>query len=270
VQPNADRYRALARSSPWRWQTLRFTTRWIDDDDAPAVRGWVRRPGYLRVEALDGELLAAERGEPSRAFLTAVGTAPAPVVAVGSAADPVDAAASTAGVDDALRIGPDGLVLGRPFGLDRADDPMYGSYHWVAMLDPVEFADSRDDDAEDPPVVVDAVHEVDHHGRPAWEALLRPRASYDPRCTCCALLLSAESEARGADEGAPTVRDSDPEFRYADAHRVRLDVGTGVCVLTEQVGGSRSGQGHEVVIEAVDEEMGDDLFRRPRRHWLRR
>ena len=48
-----------------------------------------------------------------------------------------------------------------------------------------------------------------------------------------------------------------------EAFRVRLDVGTGVCVLTEEIGGLTPGAGHEVRIEAVDEPMDDDLFARP-------
>jgi hypothetical protein len=62
----------------------------------------------------------------------------------------------------------------------------------------------------------------------------------------------------------PTARDRDPSFRYPDAHRVRLDVATGVCVLTEEIGGSRPGAGHELIIEAIDEVMGDQLFVTPR------
>ena len=49
---------------------------------------------------------------------------------------------------------------------------------------------------------------------------------------------------------------------YPGACRVRLDVGTGVCVLTEAIGGEPMLQsGHEVRIEAVDEPMDDALFR---------
>ena len=49
----------------------------------------------------------------------------------------------------------------------------------------------------------------------------------------------------------------DPLIR---ATLVRLDVQTGVCVLIEELGGSRSGRGHVVRIEAVDEPMPDGLF----------
>ena len=48
---------------------------------------------------------------------------------------------------------------------------------------------------------------------------------------------------------------------YPEAFRVRLDVGTGVCVLTKEIGGLTPGAGHEVRMEAVDEPMDDELFR---------
>jgi hypothetical protein len=43
------------------------------------------------------------------------------------------------------------------------------------------------------------------------------------------------------------------------------------CVLTEEIGGSAPGSGHELVIEAVDEQLPDELFEPPpRERWLRR
>ena len=230
------------------------------------MRAWLRRPSFLRVEALDGEplLLHVDRPDQSEGWLSSVDGGLAPLSAVNPAVE-------DARPDDRLVVGGDGLVLHRPFEAHQADDPMYVNYHWVAMLDPVELADAAwHERPEDLPVFLDAVREVDHHGRPAWEALLHPTDAYDPRCSCCALLFSAESEARDAEAGAPTVSGREPGLRYADAHRVRLDVGTGVCVLTEEIGGSRAGYGHEVVIEAVDQPMGEELFQRPRRRWFRR
>lgn len=47
---------------------------------------------------------------------------------------------------------------------------------------------------------------------------------------------------------------------FVNAHRVRLDVATGVCVGSEQLGGSRDGAGHDVAIEAVDERLREQLF----------
>jgi hypothetical protein len=139
---------------------------------------------------------------------------------------------------------------------------MIGNYYDVALLDPVELADGHDGG---PGATIDALREVDHHGRPAWEAVLRPTASYEPRCTCCALLLSEKMEKDGL-----SPRADNDSFVYPETHRVRLDVRTGVCVLIEQLGGTRTGSGHDITIEAVDEPMGDDLFPhppRPRSRW---
>jgi hypothetical protein len=260
VQPTARQFRDLARSSPWRWRTLRFRLR-RRGSDTVSLRAWVRRPDSVRVEELDGTLLEAGRWEP---------VAPAPLAV--TATRPGRGPAEETRPDDDPEFGPDGLVRRRPFARNTAEEPMYRDYFWVAMLDPVELADPPwHDDPEAVPVLVDQVREVEHHGRRAWEALLRPTPAYDPRCDCCALLFSAESEARTADAGGLMLRAQQPELRYADAHRVRLDVETAVCVYTEEVGGSRPGIGHEVVIEAVDEPMSGELFRAPpHRRWWRR
>ncbi|HET7407174.1 MAG TPA: hypothetical protein VFJ21_08610 [Mycobacteriales bacterium] len=157
----------------------------------------------------------------------------------------------------------DGLVSARPdrFPSETSyDAPMYRDYFWVAMLDPVELADghSPDADASLPGTEIDSVAEVQHAGRPAWEAIMRPTPAYEPRCTCCSLLCSREVDVAEAESGAgdKVVLDE-----YPEACRVRLDVGTGVCVLTEPIGGSTPGSGHELRIEAVDEPMDDDRFR---------
>ncbi len=51
---------------------------------------------------------------------------------------------------------------------------------------------------------------------------------------------------------------------------MRLDVGTGVCVRTEEIGGLDPGVRHDLRIEAVDEPMGDELFAVPQRRAFRR
>lgn len=230
MTPTRERFRALARSSPWRWRTVRFTATSAIADEAP-VRGWIRRPGAIRVERLDGTLLKAGREMPPPAvLLTADGQGvPAPTR--------VDRPAMDA----------DGLVAQRSSG--TSEDPMYRDYRWVAMLDPVELADG---------VAIEELTAVEHHGRPAWEALMRPSPGYEPTCSCCALLYSRASQAREAEAGVAPP-DGPPE-RFPEAHRVRLDVETGLCVLTEEIGGSHPGRGHDTLIEAVDEAMPDRLF----------
>lgn len=159
----------------------------------------------------------------------------------------------------------DGLVAARPDWLSSNisyDAPMYRDYFWVAMLDPVELADghSPDTGAALPGTDIDAVAEVEHAGRPAWEAVIRPTAAYQPRCTCCSLLRSRDVDLAEAHAGAG---DKVLLAEYPHAYRVRLDLATGVCVLTEHLGGSTAGSGHELRIEAVDEPMADDLFPAP-------
>ena len=170
-------------------------------------------------------------------------------------------------VDGSVRR-PDGLVAERARGLSY-DAPMYQDYRWVAMLDPVELADGlrpRLRGAGLARLVVDTVTEVEHAGRPAWEAVVADDAVYEPRCGCCPLLRTRAIdllEYRDHPEHILPV--------YPDAHRVRLDVGTGVCVFTEEIGGLTPGKGHDLRIEAVDERWPTPVRpAAPRRGWFRR
>jgi hypothetical protein len=252
--PSAESFAALARSSPWLWSTLRFTESRRLHGETRELRAWLRRPDLVRVEALDGALLQVVRERPQQvSVLTPEGGY-------------VRGLPWPATVELPVRR-PDGLVAERPDGMSY-DAPMYQDYRWVAMLDPVELADGRDPDGGipvTPSVAVDSVVEVDHAGRPAWEAVVRTTPVYTPRCGCCPLL---RSEAIDLLE----YRDY-PEHllaAYPDAHLVRLDVGTGVCVFTAEIGGLTPGQGHDLRIEAVDDPMDDALFLQPRRRLFRR
>jgi hypothetical protein len=140
------------------------------------------------------------------------------------------------------------------------DAPMFNNYQWVAMLDPVELSDGRGRAGERRPegAILSELSAVTHHGRPTWEAVVVPTAEYAPRCSCCPLLLHTE-----------TAMPPPPDTLRPDAHRVRLDVETGVCVYVEEIGGTHRGWTLDVRIEAVDEPMEDELFeRRPR--WFAR
>lgn len=242
MDPTPERFQALARSSPWRWSTLRYTA-----SNRPghgrfprSARVWVRRPNLLRAEELGGRLVMVRREEPRTV---------ATVRSDGGRTMHLRAAEAAVPLLDE-----DGLVRARPsrWEVDH-DDPMFQNYYDVAMLDPVELADGRQGE---PGTTVEDVRVVDHHGRATWQALVRPTATYDPRCPCCALLLSEESARL---EG-PNPRDVDPSFQFPDAHRVRLDLATGVCVYNEQLGGTRAGWGHDAEIDEVDAPMADDLF----------
>jgi hypothetical protein len=246
MEPTIERFRALARSSPWRWSTLRYTEQQPDwrPDDRP-VRVLIRRPKLARVERLDGTLLRVLREEPQTVT---------PLSRYGNL-QPIE----LPGVSDAVvDLDADGLVRRRPDRWDLdTDAAMFGNYYNVALLDPLELADGRDGA---PGTTIDELRLIEHHGREAWEAILRPTAAYDPRCPCCSLLLSELIEDDGTD-----LRAEDPDFAYPDAHRVRLDVGTGVCVANEALDGTRAGIGHDIAIEAVDEPMDDELFPPPER-----
>jgi hypothetical protein len=202
------------------------------------------------VEDLDGGLLTVVH-EPPQAVgvLTAGGGY--------STRLPWSGAAGTTGPE--LR--DDGLVARRPES-PSYDAPMFADYRWVAMLDPVELAEGREPGTGvqvTGGTAVESVTEVEHAGRPAWEAVVRVTSAYAPRCSCCPLLESAQAAALLAAGSSGTFTGDDRE-QYPEAHRVRLDVGTGVCVLTEELGGATSGAGHDLRIEAVDGPMDDELF----------
>lgn len=192
--PTQDRFAALARSSPWRWRSLRFTAHWRGAVRAKAVRAWVRRPRSIRVEAMDGELLVADLDDnpgPAVAVVTSVGR---------SRRMPTISPRSPNARQPEFDV--DGLVRHRPYAVDlEYDDPMYVNYHWVAMLDPVEFADGVDEETGElgtAPVSVANLGEVDHHGRPAWQADLRPTTYYDPALRVLrAVVLSGKRGPRG-------------------------------------------------------------------------
>jgi hypothetical protein len=250
LPPTAETFTALARSSPWRWSTLRFTARGLPDAGFPPVRAWLRRPDRLRVETLDGELRQIVRDA-------------GPAVAVPTPAGGFQRGASR----DAPLLRADGLVERRPGDRWAYDAPMYQNYRWVALLDPLELADGIDraTDATVPALVVDGVREVEHGGRPAWEAVVRTTPAYEPRCGCCSLLRSLDVDIQEYGPRSEHVLDE-----YPEAHRVRLDVATGVCVSAEGIGDLTPGRGHDVRIEAVDEPMADDLFVEPPRGPFRR
>ncbi len=253
--PSADDFAALARSSPWRWSTLRFTEGRAQPGARDTLRAWLRRPDALRVETIGGALVQVVRERRQE-----VGV----LTTSGGRNQHVPWPRDTGAPAPELR--PDGLVATRPPTWQLSyDAPMYQDYFWVAMLDPVELADGQDPETGDvalPALLVERVAEVDHFGRAAWEAVVRPTDVYEPRCGCCPLLRTRRIALL---EYAGTDRVGEPAT-FPGAFRVRLDVGTGVCVLTEEIGGENPGAGHQVRIEAVDEPMDDALFvdRRPR------
>jgi hypothetical protein len=245
MDPTPDSFRALARSSPWRWRTLHFLHR--GGRDSRQVEAWVRRPGELLVRDADGREHRVSGLPYSSAvsvvtMSTEVGwVAPVPI-------PPRHVLPHE--VQPALR--PDGLVAQRPPDVLRHpgdvvvdyDDPMWSSYRWVAMLDPVEL--SHHVDVRDP-----RVDEV--AGREVWRAFLTAEEGYSPRCggNCCELLWSDVSRRCEFDDpaDAPPAR---PGTTYPDCYDVSLDVQTGVVVRCRPVGADVDHAWLEVDILEVD------------------
>ncbi|MDG3011497.1 hypothetical protein G4X40_15220 [Rhodococcus sp. D2-41] len=182
--PTVEQFRALARSSPWRWSTLDFDWR----AGAERRRMQLRRPDSLRVEFEDGtldEIRTRRRPFEGRRYRDST------TGGKWKQYTGVWANETTPTFRD------DGLVSDR-LGSSHVDYdlPTYGDYHFVAALDPAEFADASFADDVDPsgPVALTELELVDHHGRPAWQAVAEPTTAYDPRCPCCALLAGEFDE----------------------------------------------------------------------------
>ncbi len=124
---------------------------------------------------------------------------------------------------------PDGLVAERPSDFDVSyDDPMYGNYSWVAMLDPVELSHH---------VSVSDLRVDEVNGRPAWRASLEALPGYSPRCggNCCELLYSEVGRICEVEDPADAY--IGPGADYPDHYDVALDVQTGAVVRCLPVGG---------------------------------
>lgn len=209
MTPTVDDFQALARSSPWLWMSVHLAHRSAFPGECEA---WVRRPGRLLVREPDGTE-HRETGLPysstsvnARSDGGAAPAPPAPVL-------PHEAAPVRRS---------DGLVAVRPSAYFDVlyDDPMYGNYSWVAMLDPVELSHHVD---------VTELRADEVAGRAAWRASVRAMEGYDPRCSCCPLIWSEVSDSYEYD--APQQR------AYPEHYDVALDVQTGIVVRCRSVGG---------------------------------
>ena len=217
MDPTPERLRRLARSAPYRWRALVLEGTWGPRMDPVRVR--VERPDRVRVEHLDGTVLHEGRSGSlgNGAVLTSDGHY-----------QPYHPQPARPELDE------DGLVVTPRQPWDEGPEvPMWQDYRFVAVLDPYELSHGVD---------VLGVRAVEHGGRPAWEALLRPTPDYEPRCACCPLMRTLETDLA---EGF------DPLPSYAEAHRIRLDLATGVCVQAREIGGPADGQGHDLVLMQV-------------------
>ena len=263
------RWHGLARSSPWRWRTVHFTFERAGSLDP--VRAWIVRPGVMRVET--GGEVHVMRDRPDTSSTVGLG---------GGYSGPVTR-------PDARDIEPvrddDGFVALRPSSFAmNADDPMWQSYDWVAMLDPVELADGdpwregAHEGVESALVTPDPFPDLLHpttlspigtslsdlrvtnrRGRETWWAQVVPRESYAPRCGCCPLLWGEISERFEREAGGPTL--DPPIDDYPAAYEVALDVQTGICVAVHPVEVvPRTDLGFDVTIHEVDAAYPDELF----------
>ena len=233
-----DSFRHLCRSSPWRWQTLRFEIHRMESEavrnQRPQVREtasgsevmnmvcWVRRPGALRVETPEGKLLASTtKINDSRDSLFISGNRK-PWLLPPSLTNPVKDL--------------DGFVVRRPEAL--YGEPAYGSGRFAAALDPVELAGERPVAFEKPfanVAEIEDIARVEHHGRDSVEAILTPNNSYSPLFPAAPLL-------------------------YPGRTAVRIDLQTAICVASQSLDGETSGAGHSMTLKGIDEYMLDDLF----------
>jgi hypothetical protein len=220
MDPTEDSFRALARSSPWRWRTLHLRHRSgiVPASAGGEVEAWLARPDGVRLMGADGRPLLpsfeGQRGRPTRPWRP-----PAP----------------------AYR--PDGLVARRPGGgtwqdTTLCDDLFWNSYSWVAMLDPVELSHH---------VRVDNPHADEVAGRPAWRALLVAEPGYEPRCggNCCELLHSEVGLLVDFADDPSRVPEAWRGRTYPEAYDVALDVATGIVVRCLPIGGDGGAPGLE-------------------------
>ncbi|ABK02570.1 hypothetical protein Arth_1176 [Arthrobacter sp. FB24] len=231
-------FRNLCRSSPWKWQSLRFEyvdraaadspnldptgTDAENPDPDNTVQAWLRRPGALRLESAAGVVLHSTTGINDSRDGFYVSSTRKTWLLPPQLVTPV--------YDDG------GLVRRRPEA--AYGEPCFGNGRFAAALDPVELAGNAPVPIEFPntnAVELGPITAVDHQGRPALEAVVTPNAAYRP---------------------------TDPLAPLCGPGRnlIRIDVGTGVCVSSRSLENESRGSGHWLRILAVDEYMLDDLF----------
>lgn len=214
-------FAALCRSSPWRWDTVRFTLRWFGPETAP-VRCWIRRPDDLRVAALDGTALYTATDLTRSRDDFYVSARPGSWLVRPALVSPVYTRS--------------GLVERRPEA--AYGDPIFGGGRWQAVLDPVEIAGSAPQPLylaeRAPATIAEVTSSIDVDGRAVREAVVRPLVGYRP---------------------------VEPDHPLAPAAtRVSIDEQTGICTGSEVLEGPERGSGHRLRIEAVDDYLNDDLF----------
>lgn len=242
--PSADDFRALARSSPWRWTTLHLRRR----SDEPC-EAWVVRPDDLLVRTPEGRWFR-ERDDAGGGRALAFAWSPGPGDQPGGVPEPpVDRGLRPGDVVPTYRA--DGLVAARPEAWDLDyGDVVWGDYTWVAMLDPVELSHA---------VELTDIRSGDREGRGTWWARARPLEGYDPTCGCCPLLFSAVSERVERGDGWRP----DPDRHYPTTYEVGLDVATGVAVHVAPLDAAGDDLVIDLAVLGVDEDHDPLLAAHP-------
>ncbi|QDG87647.1 hypothetical protein [Pseudarthrobacter sp. NIBRBAC000502770] len=220
-------FRNLCRSSPWKWQSLRFEY-WdqafasAPAPGAPFIRAWLRRPGALRLESPERLILHSTTGINDSRDVFYVSATRKSWLLPPHLVTPV--------YDDR------GLVRRRPEA--AYGEPGFGNGRLSAALDPVELAGNAPVPIEFPGSNALDIREAryaDHEGRPVLEAVVVPNPAYRPADPAAPLCLPGKS-------------------------LLRVDMDTGVCVSSQSLEAETEGYGHWIRIIAVDEYMLDDLF----------
>lgn len=220
-------FRNLCRSSPWKWQSLRFEY-WdqafasAPAPGAPFIRAWLRRPGALRLESPERLILHSTTGINDSRDVFYVSATRKSWLLPPHLVTPV--------YDDR------GLVRRRPEA--AYGEPGFGNGRFSAALDPVELAGNAPVPIEFPGSNALDIREAryaDHEGRPVLEAVVVPNPAYRPADPAAPLCLPGKS-------------------------LLRVDMDTGVCVSSQSLEAETEGYGHWIRIIAVDEYMLDDLF----------
>lgn len=250
VAPTEDRWRALARSSPWLWRTARFTVAFEGTGDAEQVRAWLDRRHALRVEPDRGDPVVQLLERRTVGWFSYDG---AGRTSRGTRAEPFP-------WEIPVEVERDGMVSARPPECAVAEELMWRDYRWVAMLDPVELADGSGQRPGSATVLSD-LHAGDRHGRLTWWAVVREGPGYDPRCTCCALLDGPLADCLDTDEGGSRARGAPPPDDLPTRWSIGLDRATGIVVSLQPLDGTSLAGGFEVRLHGVDEDLDPGLFR---------
>ena len=243
-----DRFRGLARSSPWRWRALELDLhRRPLHGPAHTLTAAVERGVGVDVRLADGERHTQPAHRSSVAW-------------IGSGSDRQRTSELPFAWELPVEVDADGFVVRRPPFPGTSDDPMWQDYQFVAMLDPVELADGfprlpapgwGPDDARPPALDLHHLEASPRQGRETWWAEVSPREDYAPRCECCPLLFGEVSEAPEAAAGGRTVHGRSPAAVHTSRYLVALDLATGVCVHVEHLDGEHVGRGFSVRIRSV-------------------